>query len=315
MIVSLPRSPWFYRCLNALLTLVLAWCLAGLLWQLFAPARIAPAAAPQKVQSGGPSLDVAPLTALFVPPADGPTAPSTLNYKLRGVIAAAGQAPAAAMFEVQGKPTLVARTGEEVESGVKLVEVAADHAIVDNRGRRERIDLDSKPAANIIGPATPPVADNKLISPVEAAPAAPAPTPAPALTPPVPVTPNVGQAPSVLVPPVVAPNASSSDEKIVAREVILAGGRGADISAWVEALANGKKGIVVVSTASQPALSALGLRPGDLLTAVNGSPLRQTGDISQLISVFARSPKAKLDVVRQGAPLTLNYRIVTQAKS
>jgi type II secretory pathway component PulC len=193
MIVSLPRSPWFYRCLNGALALLLAWVAAGLLWQWFAPASRPPVAAPPRLASTGPQLDVAPLTNVFGAVAPGGAdAPSTLNYKLRGVIAAQADAPAAALFDAGGQPTLAVRSGEELESGVRLVEVAGDHVVVDNHGRRERLDLDSKPAAGGISPAgQPPVAEpSGLISPVPPAPAMASPAsnptpPAPANAPPV----------------------------------------------------------------------------------------------------------------------------------
>ncbi|WP_374352299.1 type II secretion system protein N [Chitinimonas sp.] len=287
MIVSLPRSIWFYRCLNGVLILLLAWLLAGLIWQLIAPAAKPPLAAPQALRSSAPLLDMSPLNRLFSDNSAGVAAPSSLSYKLRGVIAAQGEAPAAAMFEVTGRPALVAKTGDELEGGVRLVEVASDHALVDNHGRRERIELDSKPAANGIVPATAAVpVDNKLITPVNSA---------TQLTPPVPVEP-------------------AADERRIARAALVGGLGQSGANHWAKGLADGSGGIALVDAAAQPVAGVLGLQNGDVLTAINNSPLQQKGDVALLYATFSRASKVKLDIVRNGAPLTLLYRIENQAK-
>ncbi|MBV8465096.1 MAG: hypothetical protein JO218_04030 [Burkholderiales bacterium] len=168
MIISLPNSRWFYRLLNAALIALLAWFAAGLLWLIFAPAPVPPAAAPANNGAKGPHLNMEPLTALFAPPTDqsGGESPSSLPQKLRGVIAAHDDAPAAAIFEGGTPANSAVQVGEELSPGVRLLEVQGDHVIVSNQGRRERIELDSKPPAAGI---------NDLAKNPQAAPAAPMP--------------------------------------------------------------------------------------------------------------------------------------------
>ncbi len=176
MIISLPNNRWLYRLVNAALIALLAWLVAGLLWLIFAPAPVLPAAAPTNDGGKGARLDIGPLTALFAPPAAqaGGESPSTLPQKLRGVIAAHDDAPAAAIFEGGTPPNAAVELGEELSPGVRLIEVQVDHVIVDNQGRRERIELDSKPAAAGINdlaknPPTTPAepATNDLIRPAD----------------------------------------------------------------------------------------------------------------------------------------------------
>lgn len=131
--------------LGALVTAGLAVALAALLahwtWVFVTPAGTA-AVAP----SGAGGTDPAAAGRLFggsdtaaMPAAQG-------GLRLKGVIAPSPGDTASAVFSVGGKdrPVLL---GAEVEPGVKLVEVAPDHAIVSRGGARERIDLETRLAA------------------------------------------------------------------------------------------------------------------------------------------------------------------------
>jgi hypothetical protein len=179
MIISLPSTPWFYRTLNAILIALVAWLAAGFVWLLLAPASTPPVAAPAKGGGQGPRIDLTPIAQLFGEPqsTEGEAA-STLTVKLRGVVAAHEKLPAVAIFEGGDPNSSAVALGGELQSGVRLVEIAADHIVVDNHGRRERLDLDTKPAAVIdTNVQRAPVQASPLINPVppEAHPAGPPP--------------------------------------------------------------------------------------------------------------------------------------------
>lgn len=137
---GLPRSAW--ALLNLALLLTLAAVLAHWTWRLAAPetTRAAALAAPQAA-----GVETIRAAHLFGEPTVAGAAPAaratSLNLKLHGVFAAPGNRPAMAILNVDGEDRAVAR-GAEVQPGVVLGEVAADHVLLVNQGVTERLDLD-----------------------------------------------------------------------------------------------------------------------------------------------------------------------------
>lgn len=127
-----------------LLLLTLAALLAHWTWRFAAPVPPVPAADARADVKLGAALEALRSTKLFGA-ADGAAGTAeretTLNLKLRGVFAALGGLPALAIVNVDGQDQAVA-TGQEIQPGVVLDAVAPDHAILVNRGARERLDLD-----------------------------------------------------------------------------------------------------------------------------------------------------------------------------
>jgi len=52
-----------------------------------------------------------------------------------------------AVLKLDDKRQLGVAIGEEIVNGTKLVEVAADHVLIESAGKRQRVDLESKAAA------------------------------------------------------------------------------------------------------------------------------------------------------------------------
>jgi general secretion pathway protein C len=158
MKLSLPPLPWIYHIVSGCLLAAIAWCLAILFWLLAAPAVRLPAAAPVSAQplSRPTGSDLSALNRWFTSTAAvASTAPSALAYKLRGVIAAQGDAPAAAIMQGANSIAVVVRKGKELEAGVVLSQVLRDHVLLDNHGRQERVELDARSAVTIdIVPST-----------------------------------------------------------------------------------------------------------------------------------------------------------------
>ncbi|PHV10169.1 type II secretion system protein N [Chitinimonas sp. BJB300] len=290
MIISLPASPWFYRCLNGLLVLLTAWLAAGLLWQLFAPKSPLPVAAPNAMPVVQASTDMSALNALFGEQAAAEVSLSSLGLKLRGVIATAS--PAAAIFDRSGASALAVKTGEEVEPGVRLVEVAADHALLDNRGRRERIDLDAKPAAQGVTPYGAQRVDDSDSGQGD--------------EPPPPVLPSRAAA---------VPENRSSDTLVISRQALAAGMQNLNVNDWTRGLgdAPGGAGVLIDNAAAQPLAGPLGLQSGDVLTRVNGSALKRAADVSALYSAFSRGNTVNIELLRNGTPINLRFSIESQS--
>ena len=64
------------------------------------------------------------------------------SFKLLGLVAAVGDEPGYAVLKLDGKQAIaVLREGEEVDAGTRVVEVNADHVVLDRGGVRETLAL------------------------------------------------------------------------------------------------------------------------------------------------------------------------------
>jgi serine protease Do len=71
------------------------------------------------------------------------------------------------------------------------------------------------------------------------------------------------------------------------------------------------EGAIVDSTqADSPAASA-GLQAGDVITAVNGTQVKDARDLARIIAMLPPGSAAKLDIVRQGEPKTVSVTLAT----
>lgn len=132
----------FGALLTVALVLALAWVLAKWTWVFLAP----PAAAPSAAAS--PAVDLAALSRLFGgggPAGTAPTAASSSGFRLKGVVAPTPADIGSAIFNTGGKDIAVP-LGGELQPGIKLVDVAPDHAVILRGGIRERVDLDTRMA-------------------------------------------------------------------------------------------------------------------------------------------------------------------------
>lgn len=71
-------------------------------------------------------------------------------------------------------------------------------------------------------------------------------------------------------------------------------------------------GITVSGDATNPAFRASGLQPGDVVTAVNGSPVRAGTQIDRLLAAPSETGITELTVTRAGQTLTVNVQGPTQ---
>lgn len=68
-------------------------------------------------------------------------APSSVTFKLLGLAAASGEEPGYAVLQIGAARAVAVRQGEEIEPGTRLVEVNADHVVLDRGGMREMLAL------------------------------------------------------------------------------------------------------------------------------------------------------------------------------
>ncbi len=131
--------------INLLLLLTLAALLAHWTWRFAAPQPVQPPAAgpgDARVDDGLHRLRAAGLFGGRVAAGTQGEAPTALGLKLHGVFAAPEGRPAVALLSAEGVEQAVVR-GDEIQPGVVLEAVAADHVILLNRGVRERLDLET----------------------------------------------------------------------------------------------------------------------------------------------------------------------------
>ncbi|MEW9897870.1 type II secretion system protein N [Chitinivorax sp. PXF-14] len=275
------------RIANFALVLLIAWMAAGLTWRVVAPKPPATEARPSAtvaVVAAGTLPDLSAVAMLFG--ATGPVGdpnqvvPSTLGIKLRGVIAAHGDRPAAATFVGADPKEIAVKVGDEIQPGVKLLEVNADYVIVQHNGRRERIDLDAKPALQIGGVAMQPAP----------APAGPA-----------------GMMPGTAMPAGAPPGLMPLT---VPRAALVGAMQNGNIAEWAAGLRpDTAGGIRIEGGGAQALVSALQLRDGDVLRRINGAQLARPGDITLVYNEFTQKNKVQLDIVRNGRPVTLDYTL------
>ena len=71
-------------------------------------------------------------------------------------------------------------------------------------------------------------------------------------------------------------------------------------------------GVTVSGDAANPAFRASGLQPGDVVTAVNGSPVRQGTQIDRVLAAPSETGITALTVTRAGQTLTVNVQAPAQ---
>lgn len=151
--------PW----LNSLLVFLLLLPVAQLSWRFFVPAekKAASNTTTAPAMTTGASRARLDLTALRqamlfgqanTTSLNGQLPESTLSIKLQGVIAA-GESPSAVAIFDSGEPKLRAvSVGMTVSPDVILKAVFKDHAVITNRGRDERLSLQTPPAMSLNSP-------------------------------------------------------------------------------------------------------------------------------------------------------------------
>ncbi|MEP7044805.1 MAG: type II secretion system protein N [Dokdonella sp.] len=276
-----------------LLAALALWLLVRLVWLLLPRGDAALSAAPPRVSAGAPTADSARSIAswhLFgeTPrrPGNGPggTA-STLGLILRGTVAESDpKAGFAVIADTQtGERTF--RVGEDVVSGVRLVAVYADRIVLSRGAAEETLKLprDSNLAPADVVRATPTTTSSRNASgtraggPVQAAAAASAPAA------------QTIKAPTDWQQTV--DRLRQNPDELMKRVQI------------VPVLDGGKLTGVRLSAGGDAALiNQIGLRPGDVVTSVNGMPIDSLSRGQDIMSSLKNSSSVRVTVLRDGKP-------------
>jgi len=282
----------------ALLVLVIVWQLARLAW-LFVPADDASLAAPLRSAGTAPATPAVAVSKwhLFgAPPqraaAAGPGAPmTTLALSLRGTLAESDPRSGLAVIAGADGSERAWRVGDEVAPGVTLEEVHADRVILRHGGVQEVLALE-RHEVPAVASAKPGPAGASLRN---TAPGTPA---------------HVATAPISFAPPNIAHGAAGNWQQTMDRAT------GSDMAALARnvqvtpVIDNGRIAGVRVGAAGDGALlGRLGLRPSDIVTAVNGVPVDSVERGRQILESLGNAGEVRVTVTRDGMPTVVSVKL------
>lgn len=214
---------------------------------------------------------------------------TTLKLTVLGVIAAEDPKAGLAILRSDEAGERRYAVGDEVVPGVTLDSVLPDRILLSRGGQLEALRLPREliPGTGVAQP--PPTAASTPTGPV----GSPAASNAAAASPQPFVTPNV-------VPAGIDWNRAMADLKVdperLAREVSL-----------LPVLEGGKMvGVRVNAGPNQALVNAMGLRPDDVVTAINGIPLDSPGRAAEVAGALANARSATIEVRRDGKTQTLS---------
>ncbi len=208
------------------------------------------------------------------------TAPaiSTSAVILKGVFAVNGAALSAAIVNTGGKdkPVLI---GEELEAGLKLSEVWPDYIVLTRAGVKERVELAARATAG--GTTKSGAANTNTVTTAAAT--------------------NFR----------LSVNSGAKNNYSLSRQELntsLQDPRQLGVLGRIGPNTNGS-GVRVEAAPAGSLSEKLGLRPGDIITSINGSPITGPGDMARLYQQFATTPQVRAEVKRGGTPVVLTYNI------
>lgn len=126
---------------------VLAMVLARWTWVWFAPD-----AEPRRAGLIEKDAGIDAATHRLFGTAQAPGAASTgLAVRLLGIVVATTGRPGYALVQFDGKGSVAAREGEDIAAGIRLVQIGADHVVLERGGVRERLEWPKRDAAAAAG--------------------------------------------------------------------------------------------------------------------------------------------------------------------
>ena len=289
------RSEWVAKAACVVLAALIVGLLARLFWAFvpggddasMAPPRTAAlAASPVAVAISKWHLFGAASTRA-VSNRDAPT--TTLALRLRGTLADADPRAGIAVIADDVGNERAWRVGEQVVPGVVLDEVHADRVVLLHGGAQEVLGLVREETS--VPPPVAPTAGPRAAALRNTSPA------------------STGPAPPTFAPPNIAHGAADWQQTMDK----IGGGSIDTLAKRVQVtpvLDNGRIAGVRVSTAGDTALMArLGLRPSDIVTAVNGIPVDSVARGQQILDSLGSATDVRVTVTRDGVPSEVTMKL------
>jgi len=124
---------------NAFLANLAATALLGALLAYWSWVWFGPAPAPRAPAAATAAGTAPAASGLFGAVKQGATAAGSGAIRLMGVVAASAERRGHAVLRLDGKQTVAILQGEDIEPGLRLAEVHADHVVLDRNGAREAL--------------------------------------------------------------------------------------------------------------------------------------------------------------------------------
>ena len=262
-----PRASIAGTLLMVVLVVLLAWQLAYWFWRFAAPAPRAVVSAPST------AIDMAAVARLFgaAPPAGSAAAASAgSGLKLKGVVAPTPGIAASAIFSTGSGRDISVYIDNEVQPGIRLVDVRPDHVILSRGEVHERIDLET--ARSI---AKGPAANDARTRGFRI---------------------NVARA--------------GANSFAFSRKELDDALRDPNQLNYLGQIGQLPGGGVRMEQAPPGSLAQkLGLQPGDVIRQVNGQAVASPGDLARLYTQFGTLSAIQAEVQRGGNTLQLSYSI------
>jgi general secretion pathway protein C len=275
------------------------WLLARLVWLLVPRGDVALDTAAARVAAGNsgsaPAQSIAKWhlfgnTPPLVSGRDGTT--TTLSMILRGTLAERDPATGIAVIGDGAGGERAYRAGDSIAAGVKLARVYPDHVIVLRNGAEETLKLtrdENLMPGNVVRPPVPTAGRAGRTQ----APENSAPSPSPAASASIASTPRATSDWQQTVDRL----RRNPDE--LARRVQI-----------VPVLEGGRLTGVRVSAGTDAALiNRIGLRAGDVVTAVNGAPVDSIARGQQIVDTLRNAASARVTVLRNGKPVDVTISL------
>lgn len=201
-------------------------------------------------------------------------AETTSNLRLKGVYAESadnGAPYASAVINLGGKDKMV-KLGADVGDGGKLTEIHGTHIIVARAGKSERIELDKFRSTRVTAAA--------------------------------------GRGSGAEGFRLNVASAGNNQYRLSRQELntVLQDPRQIEHLGRITTAPNGT-GIRVDDAPAQSLSGKLGLKTGDIITAINGQPVNSAGDLARIYQQFGTLATIRADVRRAGTPISLSYTI------
>ena len=277
------RPTWVPLALILLLWLWAGILAAQLFWQAWAPARavVSPSALKENTATPRPAAQAVIAAHLFGEAANSTSAAaieaSTLNLPLLGILS--GSPQPLVMLGVGGTVKVLG-VGDTVQPGVTIDAIEATRVLLRHNGRIEALGFPPAPSLDAA-----PAPSATALQPATAAPRTPAPTTAP---PPAAIRRQVQQV-------LKHPQSLGSLVRISPVE------QGGAISGYALAPVPGQEAF----------LQALGLHPGDVITAVDGLPLNNPATLPTILPKLDSGQPMTLLIERGGQPMSVSINLDT----
>ncbi|MBW6475651.1 MAG: type II secretion system protein GspC [Chromatiales bacterium] len=284
-VLSLESVQGLAGVVGVLATLLLAHSLAGLSWQLLPsdsavlPGGPAPllASSAARDTSGTPNLELVAGLSLFgraeqvqAAPSAPVQAPETrLSLQLRGILMQQGQGQRLALIGQGNAEEQVFRIGDEPSTGVRVHDILADRVILSRAGRFETLSL-PKERMDVSAAASSGAAR----------------------------------------PSTAAPTGMDNELRELRNTLIQNPQDAMNLINIQPVMADGQiRGYSVRPGQDRRMFSSIGLRPGDIVTRVNGLPVSDPSQLGALYQQFTSAPTLNITVERRGRSMELSLNL------